>query len=460
MINFTIDQEGYMNFWKDKLFIKSMLSIAIPIALQNLVTSSLNMVDNLMTSSLGQSSIAAVGLANQIFFFYILLIFGVGTGSSVFISQYWGKNDIPSIKKVLGLAITVSFGVGVIFNAAGAIFPEFLMRIFIDTASTVKIGSDYLRIVSFSYIVTAVSFVLSVGLRSTGNPDIPLKVSIVAFFTNTFFNYILMFGKLGLPAMGVKGAALGTVIARIVEISLLLFSIYSTEGPLAGTAKELFGWEKEFLVKYFKTASPVIINEGFWSLGQVMYSVAYAKIGEEATAAVQIVTTIQNVFFVIVRGLANSSTVMIGNRVGKGEEYEAYDYAVKFLVMSSLIGIILGMCMIFTSDFTLKLFRNLQPGLYVTAKKMLVIMGLVFFVKTFNSTVIVGVFRGGGDTKYSMFLEMGSVWLIGVPIAFIGALVFKLPVYWVVALVNLEDIIKAIIAVPRVISKKWIKNVT
>ncbi len=449
-----------MKFWKDKLFLKSMMAIAIPIALQNLVTSSLNMVDTLMTSSLGQSSIAAVGLANQIFFFYILIIFGVGTGSAVFIAQYWGKNDVHSIKKVLGLAITVSTGVGVIFTLAGAIYPKLLMRFFIDTEVTVQLGSEYLRIVVFSYIITAVSFVLNVGLRSTGSPNVPLKVSIVAFFTNTFFNYILMFGKLGFPAMGVKGAALGTLIARIVELSLLIYAIYSVEGPLAATLKELFGWEKEFVVKYFKTASPVILNEGFWALGQVMYSVAYAKIGEEATAAVQIVSTIQNIFFVIVRGLANSSSVMIGNKIGRGEEKEAYDYAINFLAMATLTGVVLGLCMVFTSDLTLRLFKNLEPSLFDSAKKMLTVIGLLFFTKTFNSTVVVGVFRGGGDTKYSMYLEMGSVWLIGVPMAFLGAMVFKLPVYLVVALVNLEDITKAIIALPRVLSKKWIKDIT
>lgn len=449
-----------MKFWKDKLFLKSMMAIAIPIALQNLVTSSLNMVDTLMTSSLGQSSIAAVGLANQIFFFYILIIFGVGTGSAVFIAQYWGKNDVHSIKKVLGLAITVSTGVGVIFTLAGAICPKLLMRFFIDTEVTVQLGSEYLRIVVFSYIITAISFVLNVGLRTTGSPNVPLKVSIVAFFTNTFFNYILMFGKLGFPAMGVKGAALGTLIARIVELSLLIYAIYSVEGPLTATLKELFGWEKEFVVKYFKTASPVILNEGFWALGQVMYSVAYAKIGEEATAAVQVVSTIQNIFFVIVRGLANSSSVMIGNKIGRGEEKEAYDYAINFLVMATLTGVILGLCMVFTSDLTLRLFKNLEPSLFDSAKKMLTVIGLLFFTKTFNSTVVVGVFRGGGDTKYSMYLEMGSVWLIGVPMAFLGAMVFKLPVYLVVALVNFEDIIKAIIALPRVLSKKWIKDIT
>ena len=450
-----------MKFYKDKLFLKSMFSIAIPISLQNLVTSSLNMVDTLMTSSLGQSSIAAVGLANQIFFFYILIIFGISTGSSVFISQYWGKKDILSIRKILGLAISISTVVGIIFTIAAVLFPEFLMKIFIDIPEAVRLGSEYLRIVAFSYIITAISFVISISLRSTGNPNVPLKISIVSFCTNTLLNYILMFGKLGLPAMGVKGAALGTLIARIIEISLLLYSVYSSKGPLAGSLKELFGWNKEFINKYLKTTSPVIFNEGFWSLGQVMYSIAYAKIGVEATAAVQVVNTIQNVFFVIFRGLANSSSVMIGNKIGKGEEKEAYDYAINFLVISCLLGIVFGLGLIFTSDLTLNhLFSNLDIGLYDTAKSILVVMGMVFFIKTFNATVIVGVLRGGGDTTFSMFLEIGSVWLIGVPMAFIGALILKLPVYYVVALVSLEEIVKAIISIPRVLSKKWIKFVS
>lgn len=449
-----------MKFYKDKLFLKSMLSIAIPISLQNLITSSLNMVDTLMTSSLGQSSIAAVGLANQIFFFYILIIFGISTGSSVFISQYWGKKDISSIRKVLGLAIFISTLVGVIFTMSAVFFPEFLMKIFINIPETVRLGSEYLRIVAFSYIITAISFVISIGLRSTGNANIPLKISIVSFSSNTIFNYIFMFGKLGLPALGVKGAAIGTLLARIIEISLLLYAVYSSRGPLAGTVKELFGWNKEFVNKYLKTTSPVILNEGFWALGQVMYSIAYAKIGEEATAAIQVVTTIQNVFFVIFRGLANSSSVMIGNKIGQGEEKEAYDYAINFLIISSLLGIIFGLGMIVSSDLTLKIFRNLDIGLHDTAKSIMLVMGLVFFIKTFNATVIVGVLRGGGDTTFSMFLEIGSVWLIGVPMAFIGALILKLPVYFVVALVSLEEIVKAIISIPRVVSKKWIKNVT
>lgn len=449
-----------MNFWKDKLFLKSMMSIAVPIALQNLISSSLNMVDTLMTSSLGQTSLAAVGLANQVFFFYIVITFGIGTGSSTFMAQYWGKGDVRSIKKVLGLAISMSTVVGIIFTIAAIFFPEYLMRFFIDSPSIIQIGSDYLRIVALSYIITAVSFIFSIAFRNTGNPSIPLKVSIIVFLTNAILNYIFMFGKLGFPAMGVKGAALGTLAARIAEISLLLYAAYSSKGPLAASFKELFGWERDFVKKYLRTASPVVINEGFWSLGQVLYAVAYAKIGEQATATVQIVSTIQNVFFVIVRGMANASTVMIGNRIGEGNDKEAFDYAVKFLFMSSTVGLLLGLSMIFSSDLTLKLFRNLDASLYDSAKSMLVVMGLVFFVKTFNSTSIVGVFRGGGDTTYSMFLEIGSVWLIGVPMAFLGAVVLELPIQYVIALVSLEDIIKAIISIPRIASKKWIKDVT
>ncbi len=449
-----------MKFWKNKAFLKSMFAIAIPIALQNLVSSSLNMVDTLMISSLGKASISAVGLANQVFFFYILISFGINSGSSIFISQYWGREDIKSIRKVLGLALSMSALVGIIFTIIGFFFPESIMKIFIQDAEVVKLGAEYLKIVSLSYLITAISFAYSVALRSTGRAAVPLQVSIISFLTNTFFNYILIFGKLGFSPMGVKGAAIGTLIARIVEIIFILYTVYRNPGPLAATLKELLDWDKVFVGRYMKTTYPVIVNEAFWSLGQIMYSIAYARIGVEATAAVQIVSTIQNIFFVIVRGLANASTVMIGNKIGAGEKEESYDYAIMFLSMATLAGLFLGLTMALTPGLTLSLFRDLDPEVYDVAKKMLVIMGLVFAVRTFNATVIVGVLRGGGDTSYSMYLEMGAVWLVGVPLAFLGALYFKLPVYWVMALISLEEIVKGIIAIPRVLSKKWIKDLT
>lgn len=191
-----------------------------------------------------------------------------------------------------------------------------------------------------------------------------------------------------------------------------------------------------------------------------MYSIAYARIGKEAIAAVQIATTVQNILMVISRGLANAATVMVGNKIGSNEEKLAVEYSKRFLIIATMTGVILGMGLFFSSGIVLKLFRKLTPEVYEIAKDTLKVIGIVFFIKMFNGTMIVGVLRGGGDTKFSLFLELGSVWLVGVPMAFLGALVFKLPVHIIVALVSLEEVIKAAIGIPRLISKKWVKNIT
>lgn len=449
-----------MTLFKDKVFYKSVVAIAIPIALQNLITSALNMVDTLMISRLGQTSIAGVGLANQVFFFYILLNFGINSGSSIFIAQYWGKEDIPKIRKILGLALAIGIALGVVFTILAFFFPEFLMRLLIQEAEVIEIGSKYLRVVSLSYIVTSISFAYSVALRTTGNPTIPMKISAISFVTNTVFNYILIFGKFGVPALGVVGAAWGTVIARLVEVGITFYSVYASRGPLAAEIKELFGWSKDFYIKYIKTTYPVVLAEGAWSLGQVMYSIAYAKLGEEATAAVQLTNTIQNIFFVLIRGLANSCTVMVGSKIGGGQEEEAYEYAKKFMIISTISGLILGIIMAITPRFTLMFFRGLEPGLYDVSYKLLVVMGLTFVIRVFNSTAIVGVLRGGGDTTFGMILDIASVWIVGVPLAFIGAMVFEMPVYYLLLLITLEELVKVVVSIPRMLSKKWIKNVT
>lgn len=371
-----------------------------------------------------------------------------------------GKEDIKSIRKVLGLAVSLSAAMGVIFTIIAFLFPQLIMRILIDEPAVIKIGSDYLRIVALSYIPTSVSFAYSVALRTTGKPNIPMKISAISFVTNTFFNYILIFGKFGIPAMGVKGAAWGTVIARFVEIGVTLYAVYSKNGVLAAKFNELISWNKDFVSKYLKTTYPVIFAEAAWSLGQVLYSIAYAKLGEEATAAIQIANTIQNVFFVLVRGIANACTVMIGSKIGSGDEEEAYEYAKHFMIIATILGVILGSIQALTPKLTLMLFRGLNQSLYDVSKTLLVVMGLTFVIRVFTATGIVGVLRGGGDTTFAMIIDVGSVWIVGVPLAFIGAMLLKIPVYWVYAIVTIEEVIKIIVIIPRIISKKWIKNIT
>ncbi|MFA9423862.1 MAG: MATE family efflux transporter, partial [Sedimentibacter sp.] len=294
----------------------------------------------------------------------------------------------------------------------------------------------------------------------TGRPKVPMKISAITFVTNTALNYILIFGKLGMPAMGVKGAAWGTVIARSLEIIVTFYAVYSTEGVLAAKIKDLLSWNKNFLYKYIKTTYPVILAEGAWSLGQVMYSIAYAKLGAEATAAVQITNTIQNIFFVLVRGLANACTVMIGSKIGAGDEEEAYEYAKNFMILATLLGIFLGAILAVTPNLVLKLFSGIDPALHELSRKLLIVMGLTFVIRVLGATGIVGVLRGGGDTTFGMILDAGTVWIIGVPLAFAGAMIFHLPVYLVFAIVTIEEVIKIILIIPRILSKKWIKNIT
>ena len=444
----------------DKVFLKSLLIIAFPIALQNLITSSLNMIDTLMISSLGQTSIAAVGLANQLFFFYILITFGINSGSSIFISQYYGKNDIVSIRTILGLALTLSIGVALIFNVIALFFPEFIMGIFIDEAQVIAQGSQYLRLISFSYLATAISFSLGIALRSTGRPNVPMVASAISFVTNTLLNYIMIFGKLGFPALGVQGAALATLIARLVEAFMLIYAIYSAKGILAASLKELLGWQKDFVFKYLKTTYPVIMTEAGWALGQVMYNIAYARIGEQATAAVQLTITIQNIFFVVVRGLANASTVMIGNKIGSEGEEAAYKDAFKFMTLATILGVVLGLIMFLTPDITLMFFTGIDHALYEVARNMLVVMAITFPIRVFTTVGIVGILRGGGDTAFTMKLDLSTVWLVGVPLAFIGVYLFKLPVYYLYLLISVEELFKLVFMIPRMRSKKWIKNIT
>jgi putative MATE family efflux protein len=317
---------------KNHNFYEEMVAIALPITLQNLIANSVNMLDTLMISSLGEKSLAAVGFANQVFFLYAVTIFGISTGASVFIAQFWGKRDGENIKKVLGLSLTLSSILGIIFTLLVILFPQSIMRIFSKDPEVIRLGMDYLGIVVFTYIITGLSFSYSVASRSIGQAKMPMVVSIISFVTNGVFNYLFIFGKFGFPKLGVKGAAYGTLIARIVEMLIILYAIYSDEeNPLAGKLKELTNWNRNFIKKYLNTSYPVMINEALWSLGNVMYSVAYSKIGTEAAASVQILNTVYNLFMVLARGMANACTVMVGNKIGADEEDIAIDYANKFL---------------------------------------------------------------------------------------------------------------------------------
>jgi len=342
---------------QEKNFYKAMLAIALPITLQNLISSSLNMVDTIMIGRLGETEIAAVGLANQIFFLFALLLFGTNSGASIFVAQFWGKKDIVNIRRVLGIALASGTIISLIFASAAFIAPNFILSIFTEDMEVIHLGSQYLRIVSFSYFITAISFSYGISSRSIGEAKLPMIVSAVSLVANTILNYLLIFGNLGFPAMGVRGAALATLMSRAIEVSLLLWVIYRKGDVLAAKVHELLDLSYEFVSKFFKTTTPVILNEGLWSLGMVMYSIAYARIGTGAIASIQIANTVQNIFMGITMGLGNACAVMIGNQIGANQEETALTYAKRFAKLGPSLGLVLGILLLILASNVLNLFN-------------------------------------------------------------------------------------------------------
>lgn len=323
----------------DKVFYSRLITLALPIAMQNFISSSLNMVDTLMIGKLGEAPIAAVAQANKIFFLFTLILFGINSGGSSFTAQFWSKKDINGIRKVLGICL-LSGGVSAIVFSVGAIFfPSQLMYVFAKDLEVIALGSDYLRIVAFSYLVTAITFSYSILLRSTGEAVIPMAISMVSLGVNTLLNWILIFGNLGFSPMGVKGAAIATVIARILEVGLFIAIIYRKQSSLAASLKEMLDFSIQFIRKFYKTTIFVILNEFIWALGTTMYSIAYGRMSKEAVVSISISSNVEQIAMVIFFGLSSACAVMLGNEIGAENEEKAFSYAKRFAIIGPILGV-------------------------------------------------------------------------------------------------------------------------
>ncbi|MDI9483790.1 MAG: MATE family efflux transporter [Bacillota bacterium] len=442
----------------DSVFYKNLFRIAIPITIQNLIMSSLNFVDTIMVGQLGETNIAAVALANQLFFLIALFLFGVGSGASVFVAQFWGKKDVINIRKVLGLSMLCSVVVSVLATLIVMIFPEVVLSLFTKDTEVIRISASYLRIVCFSYIPTSITFCFASTLRSTGQSKLPMIASAVALSVNTVLNYIFIFGKLGMPAMGARGAAAATVIARFAEAILILGAVYSLKLAPAASFRELFAFSRDFAVRFFQVVIPVIMNEVLWSTGVTMYTVVYGRMGTNILASINIASAIEGISFVLFRSMSNACAVLVGNKIGEGDEQTAFTYSLRMAILGPALGIAVGLILFFSSG-NLLVFYNVTEQVYENARIILRIFSFVIPLKVFNMINIVGILRSGGDTKFSLILDTFGVWFIAVPLAFVGGLVYHLPVYIVYVLVNLEEIFKFSLGLKRFISKKWINNV-
>ncbi len=446
-------------FFSDREYYRQLVIFALPLALQNLVMSSLNMVGVLMIGQLGETPLAAVGLAAQIFFLLQLVLFGINSGASMFTAQLWGKQDLPNIRKVLALAILLGLVAGSFFLGLAWLAPQAVLGIYSKDQQVVALGSDYLRIFGWAYFFFPITFSFAMVMRSIGDVKTPMLVSVGALAFNALLSYFLIFGKLGLPVLGVRGAAIAGLLARLLECGVLLLIVYRRRSPIALHLKDLFGLDLSFVGRVFMPMLPVILNETFWSFGTTAYSVVYARIGTDSIAAMNIVSTIDNLAFVFIFGLANATAIMVGNRIGAGEERQAFLYAVRSLVLGMLFGLLVGSQVLLWSPYILGLYK-VPPVVIEYASKVLVILAALVWLRAANSIIIVGILRSGGDATFSFFLDGLVIWVVGVPMAFFTAFVLHLPVYWVYLAIMSEELLKWVIGMFRIFSKKWIHNLT
>lgn len=443
--------------FKNKNFYKTMFGIAIPIALQNLILSSVNLVDVFMVGKLGETSISALGLANQILFLLILFLFGINSGGSIFMAQFWGKKDLKNMHKVLGLVLSISILVSGLFFILTQTIPELLIRAYTPDHDVITLGAGYLRIVGWSYLLTAISFVFSIQLRNIGKTTVSVVSSVISLILNISLNYVLIFGHFGFPALGVAGAAIATSVARSVECIFIVCCVYLKKYSLASSFKEMAAFNSKFVKSFLQTASPVIFNEIIWAIGMTTYSALYGRMGTSSLAAFNIAGSIDRILFVAIMGLSSACGVMVGNKIGENDNEEAFNYSVRFSFVTVAVSIIISFSVVIIIEPILG-FYNISLEVAKSTKYIIIIIACILPFKGFNCANIVGSLRAGGDTRFCLMMDIMGVWLIGVPFAFFGAMYLHLPVYFVFLLASSEEIFKITFVLKRLLSKKWIKN--
>ncbi|MBC8590932.1 MATE family efflux transporter [Wansuia hejianensis] len=445
--------------FKDKEFFLAIIALVIPITLQNLISSSLNMVDNLMIGKLGESAIAAVGLVNQYFFIFMLCLSGINAGAGIFMSQFWGKKDIKNIRKMLGLDLVLSIVISIIFSAFAFLAPEGIMKIFTKDTMVVALGKEYITIIAITFLITSITQAYSTALRCIGIAKPPMFGSLIGVLTNAFLNWIFIFGNLGFPAMGVAGAAIATSIARVVEMIYIVVAAYRSNDVIPCKLNEIIGFNTDFIRIFFRTSSSVIINEIIWALGLSTFSIIYAKIGIREVASMQIANTINNMFMVLCIGLASAAAIIVGNKIGEGREDLADEYAIKLGILAPMVGLASGIALWLAAPYIVGIF-NIEKDTISMTIDVLKIMAVFSPLRFFNVLMIVGVFRGGGDTTYSMLVQLGTIWLFAIPAGFAAAVYFKMSLQQVFFILALEEVIKIGFEIKRLRSKKWIRNVS
>ncbi|HIT94609.1 MAG TPA: MATE family efflux transporter [Candidatus Faecivivens stercoripullorum] len=444
---------------KDRQFLKTLVTLMLPIVAQNLITLAAQMMDSLMLGRLGQIELSASSLANQPFFIFNLLIFGMASGSSVLNAQFWGKGDVRSIKIVISICLKVALTVSILLGAAVIIFPETVMRIYTDDPEIIAAGAEYLKIVGFCYFFFGLSNTLLTTIRSVGIVRIAVIDSIFSLVCNSGLNYLLIFGSFGFPKLGIRGAAIATVIARMGEAVIVLVYILVIDRKLRFKIRDFWEFDVGLLKNYLKNGLPVAFNEVLWSVGISIQSMVMGRLGASVVSASQIASIVQQFSSVLIFGVANAAAIIIGNDIGAGKMERARERVTWFRIIGVILGIFAS-CLILGLSGPVVSFYNVPEETKQLATEMLRVLAVIVLFVAQTGIGVVGLLRGGGDPRFALFVDLAGLWLVATPAALLSAFVFGAPVLVVYACTKLDEPVKLLMLAWRMRNHRWMRDVT
>lgn len=447
-------------FIKDKTFYKKVASIALPIALQGLITSGVNAMDTVMVGAVGQTQLSAVSLANQFITIFHIFCMGIGMGASVLVARYFGMNDQTSLKKTVAIMIRLCLAMATIFCVLTIFFPREIMYIYTkpEEADIVLHGIEYLRYSVASYFFLGLSLTCTIVLRNVGQVKIPLYTSIGAFFVNVGANYVFIFGKLGLPEMGVAGAAVGTLVARIFEFAVICGYLFFIDKKIAFRIKNIFMKVGAMWKEYIRISIPVLISDAILALGNNSVAMIIGRLGEAFIAANAVTAVTQQLSSVMIQGFSQAGAIVTGYTLGEGDREKAHRQGWAFLGIGIVFGLVSAGIVMLISEPMIAAY-NLNEETKGIARQLMLSIAVIILFQATNSIMTKGVLRGGGDTKMLMLTDNIFLWVASVPLGALAGLVFGMPAFWIYFFLKIDQILKAIWCVYRLHSGKWIKKI-
>lgn len=453
-----------IKLFKDKGFWKNALTLAIPVALQNMLTSSFTLADTLLVSQLGDIALSSVGMVGQWGWLINMFVIGFCSGTTVFVSQYWGIKNKKKIRSTCGIALTAVMVITFIFTSVSFICPERVIGMFNRDPLIIQEGTKYLTVVAFSYFAVGITNVLCYVLRSTEEVRLPMYVSAFTTVLNIYLDYCMIFGKGGFPQMGIKGAALATSISAWAGVFVIVIASIIRKNILFANIKQFFNYSKEDVSVFSKKALPVVCNETMWGIGTFVFNLIFANMGYEYFAAVTILRSFENIAFVFFIGLCSAASVMIGKSVGKGKIDIAVDDSKRFAILVPVFAIFISTAVILLRSQLVGIFNmgdNISQLTLETAKTIMIIYACELPIRMIPYIQIVGIFRSGGDTTKGVKFDILCIWGISIPATLIAVYILKVPFVVAFAIMYIfEDYVKTILCIRHYRSYKWLKPVT